>query len=263
MEMKKNFFQKKRDKNQLPNGNTPETTVPILIEIVSASITHFDAKRKEGDEKILNTYCTVKDLNCGSGDLLEDFPSASPQPAKSPPTIQPKLIHKTKLIRKNNNPIWTVLTDSLCLVHISTSNVMELMEGKLEFELFHKDLNLVDKSLGSIKLRKQTLLEGDGSRIEYDLIQSKGTGRRRGLGQDHTNTPKEEELSPITSKCSQSSLRFLVFFKTYTGLEDIKLLSIFILKLVFCLYTTIFVLSTTQIKLQNIPAKNILTIYSI
>ncbi len=153
--------------------------VPVLIEIVSAQITPADIR------KVLNTYCVVKDLNTGGGVLLEEFPSrhSSPQDRRKSETssfhkLQPKVIHKTKTIRRDNNPIWTVLTESLVLVHVSPDNLLELNEGTIEFELFHKDpLNVVDKSLGSVRLRKRTLLEGDGERTEYALVE-------RGRGTD-------------------------------------------------------------------------------
>jgi hypothetical protein len=180
-------------------------TVPILIEIVSAQITpqdhRKDSKGKYSAVQVLTTYCVVKDLNTGSGQLLEEFPTRS---TTTPIKIQPKVIHKTKAVRKNNNPIWTVLTESLLLIHVSPDNLLELNEGKLEFELFHKDLNVVDKSLGSVALGKHNLLKGGGQRMEYAL-----TSRTRSQNQNHI--PKYEDSKQSDSSTdepiSSSSIR--------------------------------------------------------
>jgi len=49
----------------------------------------------------------------------------------------PRIIHTPKVVRKTDEPIWTILTDSLHLVHATPSelNNENENEGKIRIEL--------------------------------------------------------------------------------------------------------------------------------
>ena len=251
--------------------------VPILIEIVSAHIyqeevdaslkLHDDEMRmdtnhnieehqdKDKDkeqnkkqkqapakrEKKLNTYCVVKDLPYESsgyrGSLQDSRESASTSNAHG--HVQP--LHKTKVIKKDNHPIWTVKTDSLYLLHVLTNGsdddgkgseddataiaTRDLNEGKIGFELFHRDAivgkalsmsmgvtsamvnkgkgkgankHMGEMSLGRVTLTKKELLEGDGSRRDFDLIRGDMHVDKAKVANTKMNTEKSRRgLNPL------------------------------------------------------------------
>lgn len=160
--------------------------MPILVEIVSAQL---DMEGVGGGRRVYNTFCVVKDLVNGEVTCEPDS-----SPTASSLRISPKQIHQTKVVKKSNNPIWTVLTDSLFIVEIPSDNERNLSEGKIQIDLYHKDLlKLNDKWLGSVFLRKRLLLQGDGTRTEFALGSktdkgsndhqiAAGSGKRHGGG---------------------------------------------------------------------------------
>ena len=153
---------------------TNENTVPILVEIVSAEINkigqnNYQSPPRNNDKPIskcvYNTYCVVKDLNSVNPIGREAFTSSS---EKEEPTI----IHQTKVVKKTHEPVWTILSDSLFIINVQDGDDCEqsLREGKIRCELYNNDpLKVKNKCLGSVVLNKKTLLDGDGTRLEYDL----------------------------------------------------------------------------------------------
>ena len=154
-------------KHKNPQDSEGSSSVPILVEIVSAEINKRGVKNQvPKDDKhqcVYNIYCAVKDLNSVNPIGREAFTSSS---EKEEPTI----IHQTKVVKKKHDPVWTILSDSLFLINVRDNCERELHEGKIRFELYNSDpLKVKNKCLGSVVVRKKTLLDGDGTRLEYDL----------------------------------------------------------------------------------------------
>ena len=83
------------------------------------------------------------------------------------------VVHKTKVIPNDPNPIWTVKTDSLCLLNLSPTQKVTI-----ELYYYQKDSGGVGgvvasivssqtKLCGSITVSCRELLEGDGERKEF------------------------------------------------------------------------------------------------
>jgi len=156
---------------------TATASIPILIEIVSAQL---NSENEEHPHQF-NTYCIIKDLSCnnvGYGSTTRGSINSSTAGAGAADDNNdaPRIIHKTKVVRKTDEPIWTVLTDSLHLIHATPSELNieneneNENEGKIRIELYHKDLlQLMHHYLGSVLLRKLDLYKGDGGRIEFTL----------------------------------------------------------------------------------------------
>ena len=175
-----NLFQKQNNNPQ----DSDKSHVPILVEIVSAEISKKGEENKgiqEGKPKyVYNAYCVVKDLNSVKSIGAEAFTASSTEK-------EPTFIHQTKVVKKRHDPVWTILSDSLFLLNVKDGCERGLHEGKIRFELYNSDpLKVKNKCIGVVVLRKETLLKGDGARIEFDLekneTSSKSSGGLRGVG---------------------------------------------------------------------------------
>ena len=173
-----NLFQKQN------NNPQDESHVPILVEIVSAEISKKGEENtgiQEGKPKfVYNAYCVVKDLNSVKSNGAEAFTASSTEK-------EPTFIHKTKVVKKRHHPVWTILSDSLFILNVKDGCERGLHEGKIRFELYDSDpLKVKNKCIGIVVLRKETMLKGDGTRIEFDLekneTSSKSSGGLRGVG---------------------------------------------------------------------------------
>jgi hypothetical protein len=184
--------------NSSKKDNNDYCKVPILVEIVSAQLDTEEQGTARGGEggRVYNTFCVVKDLN---GEV-------TCEPDTTPTTkslrVSPRQIHQTKVVKKSNNPIWTVLTDSLFIVEIQSDNERNLSEGKIQIDLYHKDLlKLNDKWLGRVFLRKRVLLEGNGERIEYALGSKTDTEsdahETKGASKRHAGLPGKKLLGAV------------------------------------------------------------------
>lgn len=146
-------------KSLIADGATsrPATTL-VLMEVVGAMGLSTQAKT------CIDPYCIVK--------------------------VRSKLVHRTKEIRNDGNPIWTVKTQSLCLLEIpgetsdSTSSTIEGKQNKsvveesipgagdtVTIEIFHDGGvgGLQHQRLGTVSIFFDELVAGTGERNEYTV----------------------------------------------------------------------------------------------
>jgi hypothetical protein len=81
-------------------------------------------------------------------------------------------IHKTKVISKNLNPIFTIETGSLYLLETTTEDFFASASG-LTFLLRDYDAVGRDDVLGKVVLSHSELLEGNGDRVAHDIVPEK------------------------------------------------------------------------------------------
>ena len=84
--------------------------------------------------------------------------------------------HRTGVISKSLNPVWTLSTGSLFLIQTTLNDFFE-SANLLEFVV--KDYDSVGENdiLGSALIRKDDLLRGDGERVEYPLTTTHYEGK--------------------------------------------------------------------------------------
>ncbi len=83
--------------------------------------------------------------------------------------------HRTEVISKSLNPIWTLSTGSLFLIQ-TTLNEFFYNASRLEFIV--KDYDSIGENdiLGSVLVNKKELLAGKGERVEYELTTTQYEG---------------------------------------------------------------------------------------
>lgn len=98
---------------------------------------------------------------------------------------QNKVIHSTKTIKQDNNPIWSVSTGSICLLEIQ--NIAEWLDpskldNKLTVLVCHETTGIKgDKVVGRFSLDPHTVLSScNEQRIEYDLQDAPTVGSAAG-----------------------------------------------------------------------------------
>lgn len=124
--------------------------------------------------------------------LLRNNPNDADSNSRSPnlyvtiTTTDQLKVHQTAVIQKNHCPIYTCQTGSLYLLPIyehdihghsfscSSDDAVESTKKivQVTFGIWDKDvmMNLKDTCLGQVSLDKSTLLQGDASRQEYDIL---------------------------------------------------------------------------------------------
>ncbi len=159
-----------------PRNATPsKTTTYILVDIVSATLEPMD-----------------KNLTCNTFCILCDVPQIIGNGSKSEQSQSKlKVLHQSGIIKGTNFPIWTINDGSLYLLQVQhdgpTINSSSI-DGAIEFQVYHSPtikstnnqgimqstdpLSTLSSSsyyIGSIKLLKQDLVEGNGIRKEFKL----------------------------------------------------------------------------------------------
>ena len=88
--------------------------------------------------------------------------------------------HRTGVISKSLNPVWTLSTGSLFLIQ-TTLNEFFGSANRVEFIV--KDYDSVGENdvLGSVLINKNDLLAGEGQRIEYPLTTTRYEGKNHVL----------------------------------------------------------------------------------
>ena len=84
--------------------------------------------------------------------------------------------HRTGVISKSLNPVWTLSTGSLFLIQTTLNDFFE-SANRLEFVV--KDYDSVGDNdvLGSALIRKDDLLRGEGERVEFPLTTTHYEGK--------------------------------------------------------------------------------------
>jgi len=80
-------------------------------------------------------------------------------------------VHRTKPIYKTVNPIWTIDSGSLFLLDVTPEEFFGSAEG-LSFILRDYDKISSNDTLGKVFVSQENLLNGDGDRVEFDLVES-------------------------------------------------------------------------------------------
>lgn len=77
--------------------------------------------------------------------------------------------HRTDVISKSLNPVWTLSTGSLFLIQTTLKEFFGNGAGRVEFTV--KDYDSVGENdvLGSVLVPKKDMLEGKGERLEYPM----------------------------------------------------------------------------------------------
>lgn len=134
--------------------NKDDNSVQILVEIVSA----MDLTPPNFDhEKTPDAYVIMR---------YAGFDSDS------------HIIHKTKPVRKDFNPIWTIQTGSLYLFQTDKDTFDAC--GGLIFKVFTSNMNPLHKPFchGLTSVSWEDISERDGQRLEFPLVTRKRTNRR-------------------------------------------------------------------------------------
>jgi C2 domain len=81
-------------------------------------------------------------------------------------------MHKTRVVSKTLEPIWTLLTGSLCLITMTPEEFFSCSSG---MTLLIKDYDAVGANdvLGQVVISLDELLEGKGERVGYDVVLEK------------------------------------------------------------------------------------------
>ena len=79
-----------------------------------------------------------------------------------------KRLHKTEVISKSLNPVWTLSTGSFFLISEKLNNFFE-NAARLEFVVRDYDSVGENNLLGSCLIKKSDLLKANGERVEYPL----------------------------------------------------------------------------------------------
>ena len=134
------FFSSTKENKPLPNS------VNLLIEIVSA------------------TNLPIADLNSSD-------PYVCVEDGR-------KEWHRTGVISKSLNPVWTLSTGSLFLIQTTLN---DFFEGTNRIEFIVKDHDTVGENdiLGSVLVNKNELLAGEGERIDYKIKTTQYKGKSR------------------------------------------------------------------------------------
>ena len=190
----------------------PDGKTPVLLEIVGAL--GLEAVRGQKGSKFVpsaalsdtdvDPYCIVKVANAnppssnkkGGNDGKEEKPPSSPP--------KPKEVHRTKVIKDDSSPIWTVKTGSLCLLNLEPEQVVHV-EVWCIWKLKH---HLV----GTVQLDQETLLKGDGNRKKHSILfqqqEDKEEDDREGepISEGNANEETRKLVSPTKKLKSKISL---------------------------------------------------------
>lgn len=80
-----------------------------------------------------------------------------------------KEIHRTKVISKTLNPVWTVLTKSLFLINTTVENFFA-GPNFITFKVKDYDAFKKNNTMGTVEISKDTLLKGTGERLDFDIL---------------------------------------------------------------------------------------------
>ena len=126
--------EKRSEMSQLPATQEEETT--LLIEIVSAR------------DLVGSHFSTIK---------VDPYVLV---------TLNGKKVHRSKHIENEMSPIWTVLTDSLFIFEVTSSNKHE----KCMFSIYDFNSLRSDNNLGHVSISIQDLVNANGERLCYRLL---------------------------------------------------------------------------------------------
>ncbi len=86
-------------------------------------------------------------------------------------------LHKTEVVTKTLNPVWTLSTGSLFLIQ---TTLTDFFAGAHVIEFVVKDYDRVgdNETLGRVMVPKKDLLQGDGCRVDYVLKTKKRNGNK-------------------------------------------------------------------------------------
>jgi len=103
-------------------------------------------------------------------------PAAEPQGGTSDPYVILRLggkeIHRTDVISKTLDPIWTLYTGSLCLISCTAEEFFASLGG-LTFVVKDHDTMDRDDLLGRVQISAEEALAADGKRVGYEVIPDK------------------------------------------------------------------------------------------
>ena len=77
-------------------------------------------------------------------------------------------IHKTKFISSTLEPVWTIKTDSLCILSVTVRNLFDAQDG-LTFLVQDYDKFGGNETLGAVVISPKEIFTGKGDRTEYKL----------------------------------------------------------------------------------------------
>lgn len=126
--------------------NDPSLHCPYLMEVVSARGLHSNGKRDDA----IDPYCIV--------------------------LVGGKEVHRTKPITKDPDPIWTVLTSSLCIVDIPTKSLEgdDPKHQSVVVQVCHGF-----QQIGSVTIPFADILDKTGEREEFPIISKHPRKKRK------------------------------------------------------------------------------------
>jgi len=141
---------------------------------------------------------------------IADFVSADPYVVVK---MAGKDVHRTAVIPKDLNPIWTLKTGSLFLLR---STVEEFFAATSGLTFVIKDYDAVGKNekLGEVNVSLDELLKGTGERVEYKIVHAQGFEPK---GKDGAE-PKNARLFLRMRKASDDDIKVCAVHGLFTSL---------------------------------------------
>lgn len=118
-----------------------------------------------------------------------------------------KEIHRTDVISKSLNPIWTLETGALFVVRMSPEEFFAASSG-MNFIVKDYDAVGANEILGNVSIPLQDMLDGTGDRIGYDIVPDKNSPKAQA-----GKTPK---LFLRFKRAAQSDIEFMAAFADKT-----------------------------------------------
>jgi hypothetical protein len=163
---------------ETPNNNNekiPRSTMEVN-DLEAAPLMDSNDDNKVGTPPIPTNISDVETPLDDRVQILVEIVAASNLPVadilSSDPYIKvfdgSKEIHRTSVISKTLNPVWTVRTKSLFLID---QTLGEYFSGSnfITFELKDYDAFKKNNTMGTVEVSKETLLKGTGERLEFDI----------------------------------------------------------------------------------------------
>ena len=177
-----------------PVRPSPTASPPLAPKTVDPSPKPRKARTKKGAERVEKSvepgYGEInKNLDAafettdveepfdGLIQILVEIVSASNLPVadilSSDPYVEvydgSKEIHRTRVISKSLNPVWTIKTKSLFLINTTIENYFE-GSNFLSFQVKDYDAFTKNDTLGTVDISKESLLNGTGERQVFNII---------------------------------------------------------------------------------------------
>jgi C2 domain len=194
----------------------PVPQIPVLLEIVGATDLPTKPGKRPGEKILPDPFAVVSMMGCNND--------------KGGITTRLAVVHKTQTIYKQDNPIWTVKTKSLCIVEIpdyKAAQQQQLQKDSIDKEHSndlstspsHDSQDTPDwnyliiqvfsgkNSLGKVKVSLEHILQCNGERQEYPLVADIPLGSCPGETTSSSNNNNADD-NPQPSLQSLLALRF-------------------------------------------------------